>query len=140
MTTTIVKCKTMEEIKNIASGLNMEEFYNRRKLLIWEESFAGQDAELLQVIQKPGRPNLYVIKSKYHITETVPKVWLVDAWETEEPFPYEPKDPVEFKRRMHPETPGTANVSAEDINKLQSQLAMLGMFGGGNIRKEGQDG
>ena len=130
MTVTVVKCKTMEQIKGLVSTMNMEEFYNRRKLLIWEESFAGQDAELLDVIVKEGRPNLYVIKSKYHICETVPKLWLVDAWEQQEPFAYEPKDAVDFKRRMHPETPTTQVVSQEDITKLQSQLQLLNLFGG----------
>lgn len=130
MTVTCVKCKTMDEIKGLVSNLNMEEFYNQRKLLIWEESFAGQDAEIIDVIVKEGRPNLYVIKSKYHICETVPKAWLVDAWEQEEPFAYMPKDPVDFKRRMHPETPATQMVSQEDITKLQSQLQLLNLFGG----------
>lgn len=129
MTTTVVKCKTMEEISNIVEGINLEEFYNRRKLIIWEESFAGQEAELIDVIVKEGFPNLYVIKCKHHICETVPKAWLVDAWDTEEPFPYEEKDPEDFKRRMHPETPASA-MSPADMKQLQSQLSMLGMLGG----------
>ena len=124
----VAKCKTIEQIMEQSKtwGLDLEDPYIKRSLLIWEESFSGQEVEIQRVKQKEGSPNIYVIKNKKCIPNAVTKGWLEDAWITEEDFPYEENVSMEeWSKALHCEERTMSPEEQAEAEKLQKQFELM---------------
>ena len=98
---TVCECKSSGEIMDLVkqSGSVLANPMFERMIQVWDMCFSKNYAEIMEVIQTPGKPNQYKLRNDDNIQICVPKVWIKEAFDVDEKWRWKMAEYKKWKEK-----------------------------------------